>query len=171
MRRVTIQGTRDLMATLTKREQELLQLLRDDARKSVTDLAKELGVSRPTLQNMMKKLEEVAINRYTVELKPTFANAPIRAYVLLNREPRKSVDILEVIKQFPTVRYVCTITGEFDVIVELEAGHYEDLEAILHGIELIDGVVRTQTYMVLSENFSQKDMPFIPASAPEPVER
>lgn len=159
------------MTTLSKREQELLQLLREDARKSVTDLAKELGVSRPTLQNMMKKLEEVAISRYTVELKPTFANAPIRAYVLLNREPRKSNEILDVIMQFPTVRYVCTITGEFDVIVELEAGQYEDLEAILHGIELIDGVVRTQTYMVLSENFSQKDLPFLPAAAVEPAAR
>lgn len=159
------------MTTLTKREQDLLQLLREDARKSVTDLAKELGVSRPTLQNMMKKLEEVAISRYTVELKPTFANAPIRAYVLLNREPRKSVEILEVIKQFPTVRYVCTITGEFDVIVELEAGQYEDLEAILHGIELIDGVSRTQTYMVLSENFSQKDMPLPGLPVAAPVER
>lgn len=159
------------MTTLSKREQELLQLLREDARKSVTDLAKELGVSRPTLQNMMKKLEEVAISRYTVELKPTFANAPIRAYVLLNREPRKSNEILDVIMQFPTVRYVCTITGEFDVIVELEAGQYEDLEAILHGIELIDGVVRTQTYMVLSENFSQKDLPFLPAAVVEPADR
>ena len=159
------------MATLSKREQELLQLLREDARKSVTDLAKELGVSRPTLQNMMKKLEEVAISRYTVELRPTFANAPIRAYVLLNRDPRKSGDILEVIKQFPTVRYVCTITGEFDVIVELEASQYEDLEAILHGLELIDGVSRTQTYMVLSENFSQKDMPFLPTSTSPPADR
>jgi DNA-binding Lrp family transcriptional regulator len=113
----------------------------------------------------------VAISRYTVELRPTFANAPIRAYVLLNREPRRSAEILDVIMKFPTVRYVCTITGEFDVIVELEAGQYEDLEAILHGIELIDGVVRTQTYMVLSENFSQKDLPFLPASVGQPVGR
>lgn len=140
--------------TLTKREQDLLQLLREDARKSVTDLAKELGVSRPTLQGMMKKLEEVAIARYTVELKPTFANAAIRAYVMLNRDPKRSTEILDVIMNFPNVRYVCTITGEFDVIVELEAPRYEDLEGILRGIELIDGVVRTQTYMVLSESFA-----------------
>ena len=39
-------------------------------------------------------------------------------------------------------------------IVELEAPRYEDLEGILRGIELIDGVVRTQTYMVLSESFA-----------------
>jgi DNA-binding Lrp family transcriptional regulator len=144
------------MTTLTRREQDLLQLLREDARKSATDLAKELGVSRPTLQNMMRKLEDVAIARYTVELKPNFANAAIRAYVLLNRDPKRSNEILDVIKKFPTVTYVCTITGEFDVIVELEAARYEDLEGILRGIELIDGVARTQTYLVLSENFTQE---------------
>lgn len=144
--------------TLTKREQDLLQLLREDARKSVTDLARELGVSRPTLQSMMKKLEEVAISRYTVELKPTFANASIRAYVMLNRDPKRSTEILDVIMAFPNVRYVCTITGEFDVIVELEAPRYEDLEGILRGIELIDGVARTQTYLVLSESFGHPSL-------------
>ncbi len=144
--------------TLTKREQDLLQLLREDARKSVTDLAKDLGVSRPTLQAMMNKLEEVAIERYTVELKPTFANAAIKAYVMLTRDPKRSVEILDVIMKFPSVNYVCTIAGEFDVMVELQAQRYEDLEGILRGIELIDGVARTQTYMVLSQNFAPSNL-------------
>lgn len=141
--------------TLTEKEHALLNLLRQDARQTVTALAAQLKVSRPTLQNMMEKLEQVAIARYTVELQPTFANAQIRAFVLLTRDPKKSAEIVDVLRRFPHVKYVCTVTGQFDVLVELEAESYDDLEGILNGIEVIDGVVRTQTYMVLAEKHSQ----------------
>lgn len=143
------------MTALTKKEQDLLNLLREDSRQTVSDLAKTLGVSRPTLLNMMKKLEEVAIQRYTIELKPSFASSTVRAYVLLNRDPKKSSAIVEVLKKFPTVKYVCTVAGEFDVLIELEAEQYEDLEEILNGIAILDGVVRTHTFMVLAEKYSQ----------------
>ena len=141
--------------TLTEKEHALLNLLRHNARQTVTALAEQLKVSRPTLQNMLEKLERLAIARYTVELQPDFAHAQIRAFVLLNRDPRRSPEIVEVLKRFPHVRYVCTVTGQFDVLVELQADSYEDLEGILNGIEVIDGVVRTQTYMVLAEKHSQ----------------
>lgn len=142
------------MATLSKKEQELLNLLRDNSRRTIADLARDLSVSRPTVTSMLARLEELAIARYTVELKPSFANAPIRAYVLLNRDPKKSSAILEVLKKFPTVKYVCTVTGEFDVLIELEAEHYEHLEGILNDIGVLDGVARTQTYMVLAGTYS-----------------
>jgi len=143
---------RDPMSSmLNEKEHALLNLLRHNSRQTVTALAEQLGISRPTLQNMMDKLEDVAIARYTVELKPTFAHALIRAFVLLNRDPKKSTEIVDVLGKFPHVKYVCTVTGQFDVLVELEAESYEDLEGILNGIEVIDGVVRTQTYMVLAE--------------------
>lgn len=144
-----------MSTTLTHKETELLNLLRDNARATVSDLAKALGLSRPTVQNMMKKLETVAIQRYTLELKPGFANASIRAFVLLNRDPKKSGAIVDVLSKYPTVKYVCTVAGEFDVLIELEADHYDDLEEILNGIAMIDGVARTQTFMVLAEKFSQ----------------
>lgn len=141
--------------TLTEKEHALLKLLRENGRETVTSLAEQLGVSRPTLQNMMDKLERVAIKRYTVELKPDFALGGIRAFVLLNRDPKKSAEIVDVLGRFPHVQYVCTVTGQFDVLVELAAESYEDLEGILNGIEVIDGVVRTQTYLVLGEKLSQ----------------
>lgn len=141
--------------SLTEKEHALLNLLRRNARQTITSLAEQLKVSRPTLQNMLEKLEKVAIARYTVELQPAFAQAQIRAFMLLNRDPKKSTEIVEVLKRFPHVRYVCTVTGQFDVLVELEAESYEDLEGILNGIEVIDGVVRTQTYMVLAEKHMQ----------------
>lgn len=142
------------MTTLTRKEHQLLDLLRQNSRRTVSDLARDLNVSRPTLQSMLRKLEEVAIDRYTVELKPSFARTAIRAYVLLNRNPQKATEILDVIRRFPAAKYVCTVTGEFDVLVELQTQRYEDLEGILHGIEMLEGVVRTQTYMVLGERLA-----------------
>lgn len=144
-----------MTATLSQKEQELLNLLRENSRRTIADLAREVGVSRPTLANMLARLEELAIARYTVELKPSFAHAIIKAYVLLNRDPKKSSEIVKVLGRFPNVKYVCTLAGEFDVLIELQADRYEDLESILNDIAILDGVVRTQTYMVLADKYQQ----------------
>ena len=50
-------------------DHRLLHLLTKDARASVTDLARELSVSRGTIQNRIDKLTHTkVIHRFTVEL-------------------------------------------------------------------------------------------------------
>ena len=50
-------------------DHRLLHLLTKDARASMTDLARELSVSRGTIQNRIDKLTHTkVIHRFTVEL-------------------------------------------------------------------------------------------------------
>lgn len=136
--------------TLTEKDHALLGLLKRNSRQTATALAEQLKVSRPTLQTMMERLEKTVIARYTVELRPA-AVRRIRAFVLLNREPRKSVEIVESLRRAPHVKHACMVTGQFDILVELEAADYHELEGVLNHIALMDGVTRTQTCMVLDE--------------------
>ena len=46
---------------LEPKDQRLLALLRDNARMSVIDMAKTLGVSRGTVQNRMRRLENQGV--------------------------------------------------------------------------------------------------------------
>jgi len=137
---------------LSEKETELLKLLRRDSRKSVSALARALSVSRPTLQSMLERLDAVAIHRYTVELKPEFYNTHIRAFVFMTRDPKKWSDIQAHLEGIRQVRSMYTVTGQFDAIIELEvtAGNFSDMDAILAEIVGLDGVVRTQTCMVLA---------------------
>jgi DNA-binding Lrp family transcriptional regulator len=137
---------------LSDSELQLLEILRKDAKKTVAALARELSVSRPTVHNMLNKLETVAIKHYTVELKPDFSNTQIRSFVFMTRHPKEWASIKSGLAKIPQVRSVYTVTGQFDAIIELEvsAGNFSDMDRILAQIVALDGVIKTQTCMVLA---------------------
>lgn len=137
---------------LSDGELELLNILRKDARKTVAALARELSMSRPTVHNMLSKLDATAIKRYTVELKPDFFNGQIRSFVFMTRNPKKWTSIRKGLEKIEEVRSVYTVTGQFDAIIELEvaAGSFSDMDCILAQIVALDGVTKTQTCMVLA---------------------
>ena len=63
-------------------DQQLLSLLRKDARTSVATLAQTLGVSRGTVSNRVTKLEDAGIIvGYTVRLKPDAQPTEIGAWM------------------------------------------------------------------------------------------
>src|SRR3954454_7721989 len=61
---------------------KLIALLRRDARTSVADLAKALGVSRGTITNRIRKLErDMVIRGYTAVIRPEAEPNVIRAWM------------------------------------------------------------------------------------------
>ena len=63
-------------------DQKLIALLRQDARLSVADLSHKLGVSRGTVTNRIRKLEDQqVIVGYTVKLRPDAQPDRIRAWM------------------------------------------------------------------------------------------
>jgi len=137
---------------LTEKEAELLSLLKRDSRKTVSSLARELALSRPTVQSMLDRLDAVAIDRYTVKLKPEFSNSFIRAFVFMIRDPKHWAKMKVAMLAIEEVRSIHTITGQYDVIVELhvDAGNFSRMDRILDEIVSMEGVIRTQTAMVLT---------------------
>ncbi|MGI9464738.1 MAG: Lrp/AsnC family transcriptional regulator, partial [Aestuariivirgaceae bacterium] len=54
---------------LTRKDEELIALLKLNARESVASLARKLGLSRTTVQDRLKRLEEQrVIEGYSVKL-------------------------------------------------------------------------------------------------------
>ena len=61
---------------------KLIALLRRDARTSVAELSKALGVSRGTVTNRMRKLEkDMVIRGYTAVIRPEAEPNVIRAWM------------------------------------------------------------------------------------------
>ena len=137
---------------LSDKETELLKLLENDSRKTVSALARDLGLSRPTVQSMLEKLDAVAIKRYTVELKPEFNDRFIRAFVFMIRDPKHWQKVKEAMLKIPEVKSIHTVTGQYDVIVELRvgSGNFSRMDQILNEIVMMEGVTRTHTTMVLT---------------------
>lgn len=134
-------------------DQQLLSLLRDNARTPVTALAKALRVSRATVQNRIDKLEkEGLIVGYTVRLKAEAEAEPhrIRAWMTVAVEGNRARQVLQALRGEPNVQTLHTTNGRWDIIAELRADTLEQFDRTLDRIRLIEGISATETSILLT---------------------
>ena len=75
------------MSNLDAIDQRLIAMLRHNARESVATLAARLGVSRGTVTNRLRKLEDNGvIVGYTVRLRPAVASTALQAWMSITIE-------------------------------------------------------------------------------------
>lgn len=84
-----------------KNDQQLLKLLRENSRRSVSDMAAQLGVSRATVQQTMERLERKGvIQSYTIKLNPNFERQQVSAYVMISVVGSKTTDVVRQLQKY-----------------------------------------------------------------------
>ena len=133
------------------KEQYLLNLLRENSRRSVSDLAKEMGLSRSTVQQTMERLERTGvIQGYTVKVNPHYEQQQVSAYIMISVVPKKTADIVRQIKNHPQLDMLCTISGQYDLIAKVTEATTEALDLSIDTYRTLDGVEKTLSHIVLS---------------------
>lgn len=139
---------------LNSLDQRLLQVLRRDARISTAALARQLDVSRSTVQSRIQRLESLGVIRgYSVVLGEAHNRQWVRAHVLIAVEQRLTPRLNKQLESIPQIATLHAISGEFDLIVEVEAEGTQALNHLLDRISGLDGVLRTQTSVILETRF------------------
>lgn len=132
-------------------DQQLIALLRANARASVASLAKSLRVARGTVQNRLAKLEAAGvIVGYTVRLKPQAEGHRIRALTTIAVEGNRADAVLQALRGDPAVEALHTTNGRWDIVAELRAESLEAFDQVLSRIRLVDGIANTETSLLLS---------------------
>ncbi len=136
---------------ITFKDQQLLSVLRNNARASITDIAKRLGVSRSTAQKRLERLEQSGvIAGYTVQMSAAYLDREIKAHVSITVMPRMTAEIIATMKKVPEVRSIYSVSGPFDLVAEVAALDVNRLDAVIDEIIAIDGVERTESSVILS---------------------
>ena len=134
----------------------LYTLLRKDARQSVSELARILGVSRSTVQDRIARLEDRGFIRgYTIREGRDIAGRAVQALVTLKVKPKAQEEVIAYCRGQENVIALYTIAGEFDIAAVLRADTTAALDKALDAIALQGGVERTQTSVVLSTKFER----------------
>lgn len=129
----------------------LLTLLRDDARQTIAQLAKELGISRGQIYTRLARLEEdKVVAGYTVRLGNAFAESRIRGHMMIKTLPRYHREVEQALAALPHVQAIHAISGEYDIIAMLEAEDGIQLNELIDEIGLFEGVERTTTSVILA---------------------
>ena len=127
-------------------DQQLLPLLRKDARTSVATLATRLGVSRGTVTNRVTKLEDAGIIvGYTVRLRPDSQPNDIRAWMSIAVEGNETRAVIASLLGEPGVATLHDTNGRWDLLAELRAANLAELSQVLERIRLIRGISSTET--------------------------
>ncbi len=143
-------GHVDILHNMDALDVRLVSLLRENARLSVATLAKQLGVSRGTVQNRIDKLvEQRVLLGFTVRTAPEAASHRIRAVTTIRTEGDADV-VLRTLRGYPAVRALHTTNGRWDIVAELATDTLHEFDDVLRQIGKVKGVANTETSLLLS---------------------
>lgn len=132
-------------------DQQLIALLRQNARLSIADLAHKLTVSRGTVTNRLRKLEDAqVIVGYTVRLRPEAEPDRIRAWMGVLVEGNQGRSVIAALLGEPGVAALHDTNGRWDLLAELEVRSMAELSQVLERVRLIRGIRGSETSILLA---------------------
>ncbi|NDR59364.1 Lrp/AsnC family transcriptional regulator [Aliiruegeria sabulilitoris] len=138
-------------------DKTLLSALAADSSTPISQLARQAGVARSTVQARIERLQHSGvIAGYTIRLGEPAERRRIRATVLLHVEPRSAAALVQRLKAMPEVEACHSTTGRVDLILQLVAETTGELDEALDRIGAIPGVRDTESLIHLSSKFDRR---------------
>jgi DNA-binding Lrp family transcriptional regulator len=136
---------------------QIVALMRENSRRSFQDIGGRVALSAPAIKRRVDRLEAAGVLKgYTAVVDPAAMGWSTHAFVALYCEGRMSAgEVRGAVDRHPEVVAAYTVAGEASAVLHVRAEDTAHLEAALERIRDADGVVRTQTQVVLSTLFER----------------
>lgn len=132
-------------------DEKLVTLLRHDGRRSISDLAVDLGVSRATVRARIERLERQGeILGYTVILRADALEQRVRGIMMIEVEGHAADRVVRALGGFPQISAIHTTNGRWDLVVELNTETLTQLDAVLRKVRLIPAITGSETTLLLA---------------------
>jgi len=138
----------------------ILEELQKNAKASLRQLARRLGIPLTTLYSRIGRLErEGVIRGYRTEIDWRKVGYGIKAYVFVYLDHRRlreikrtPKDVAKQLNGLPFVEDAEIVTGEVDIIAKVRAKDSPDLGRVLtQYVHSIEGIERTRTFVSMQE--------------------
>ena len=139
------------MSALDDLDLRLIALLRVDGRAPVSTLAAQLDVTRATVTNRIERLvASGVVLGFSVRIREELDPSTVRAMTLIEVEGRTTDDVIRRLRGFPEVHALHTTNGGWDLVAELRTDSLSAFDRLLGRIRSIEGVVNSETSLLLS---------------------
>ena len=136
---------------LDEADQRLIAELRRDGRAALSDLAERLGLSRAMVRSRMERLAARGeIAGFTVVTRSDVSEQPVRGLMMIGIEGRGGEKVMARLAGIPAVLAVHSTNGKWDLIAELATQTLLELDEVIHRIRNLDGVMTSETNLLLS---------------------
>lgn len=111
---------------------QILEALTDDARISVAELARTVGLSSPSVSERVKRLEEAGvIEGYTAKINPKALGLPLAVWLRIRPMPGQLKKVAALLYGLPEIVECDRITGEDCFVARAHVKSIEDLERLI----------------------------------------
>jgi Lrp/AsnC family leucine-responsive transcriptional regulator len=134
-----------------KFDQQILALLRTDARLAVSQIAREVNLSRSAVSERIRQLEQTGIIKGYQAQVVLPGDAGIKAYLELFYQGAYCEENVARMRAFPEIIRCSGISGETDMLVYIETQTMQRLSEIREAIEGFPGMHKVKTHMVVKD--------------------
>ncbi|QQX80613.1 Lrp/AsnC family transcriptional regulator [Shewanella sp. KX20019] len=136
---------------MDKFDNAILSALRTDARRSISDIAAEVNLSRSAVTERIKKMEASGtIRGYQVILSASQTEG-VSAYFEIRHKCAYCADIVKIFHTIPEIVTCKGITGDMDLLVYVNAASMKRLHEIREFIDALPDITKIKTHVVMSE--------------------
>lgn len=141
---------------ISAQDEKLLSILRLNARTSISDLARELNLSRSTVQNRIERLERTGVIKgYSVVYGGEFVKSLVSAHVLIKEKQELTAKTKLELQKIKQVTELYITSGEYDLIAVVQTQSLEQLSMAIEEIGALNGVERTNSSVLLETRFKR----------------
>ena len=135
---------------LDELDRRIIAELQDDGRKPSTEIARRLGVPRPTIARRIDRLVSQQIITIGAFANGRRIGLPIHVMIQITVEPQKHVQVVAALVALDEVRWVGVATGPYDLLIEGMMRSNEHLQQfLLKKLAVIEGIKGMQTAHIL----------------------
>ncbi len=148
-------------------DSKLITLLSENANMTATEMSSIIGLSVPAINKRISRMVEAGIiSRYTVMIDPDTIGKSLLAFMSVILERLSYIDhLMRCVNDDQDILECFAVAGEFDYILKIRAKNMLNLENKICKIKEVQGVVKTNTTIVL---YTHKSMPSVLPDAIEP---
>ena len=145
------------MKELDEKDRTILSILSRDAKIPLKTLAAEIGLSRSATSERVLFLEKSGVIRgYRADI-GQLNEGLIRAFLLISLVRTPSLGVLDRLAAYPEVRRVSSVSGQLDLIVEIEVPSINYLNTIRDKVATMDEVDDVTTSIILRRDIDRGD--------------
>lgn len=138
-------------ADLDQTDLEIVELLREDARRTLADVGERVSLSAPAVKRRVDRLErDGVIVGYTALVDHALLGRPLQAFTELRFAGNLPVDqIAGIADGIPEVQTIFTTAGDPDALAWIRVRDVDDLKRVIDLLRRSGRVTGTKTLMVL----------------------
>ena len=133
-------------------DQQIVQLLIENARSSYSEIGQKVGISRVAVKQRIQALEQRGvIEEYTTVINPQKISGAVSCYFDLETQPETLMQVISTLEGNDTVTQIYRVTGRNKLHVHAVAASREEMEKLIREvIDPLPGVIDCSCNIILS---------------------